>query len=154
MTVIGFRRKRRRLSMRYYLCTDTGPVRLPPRLCRNLADRVTALPQFANSIQRGVEVLIERKAGKIEKIEVRPTHSRFDENGKIDLRHAAEAMAIILAGAAAKRIGENVLDIRPTLTSRARARETKWQIPPSLKKLILADAKGEIKLPVLGTRPA
>src|SRR5215510_11630589 len=141
MTAVGFKRTRSRLSMRYYLCTNTGPVRLPPRLCRDLADRLIALPQFANSIQRGVEVLIARKAGKIETIEVRPTHSRFDENGKIDLRHAAEAMAIILGGAAPKQIGENVLDIRPTLGSRARARETKWRIPAS-KKLILADAKG------------
>lgn|SRR5215475_4515154 len=154
MTVVRFKRTRRRLSMRYYLCTDTGPVRLPPRLCRDLADRLIALPQFANSIQRGVEVLIERKAGKIENIEVRPTHSRFDENGKVDLRHAAEAMAIILAGSAPKQIGENVLDIRPTLGSRARARETKWRIPASLKKLILADAKGEVRLPILSVRPA
>lgn len=153
MTVVRFKRTRRRLSMRYYLCTDTGPVRLPPRLCRDLADRLIALPQFANSIQRGVEVLIERKAGKIENIEVRPTHSRFDENGKVDLRHAAEAMAIILAGSAPKQIGENVLDIRPTLGSRARARETKWRIPAS-KKLILADAKGEVRLPILSVRPA
>ena len=97
---------------------------------------------------RGVEVLIERKAGKIENIEVRPTHSRFDENGKIDLRHAAQAMAI-RAGSAPKQIGENVLDIRPTLSSQTRARETKWRIPASLKKLILADAKGEVKLPIL-----
>jgi hypothetical protein len=153
MTVVRFKRTRRRLSMRYYLCTDTGPVRLPPRLCRDLVDRVIALPQFANSIQRGVEVLVARKAGKIETIEVRPTHSRFDENGKIDLRHAAEAMAIILGGAAPKQIGENVLDIRTTLSSRARVRETKWRIPASLKKLILADVKGEAKLPVLGVRP-
>jgi hypothetical protein len=154
MPVVRFKRRRRRLSMRYYLCTDTGPVRLPPRLCRDLADRAVAFPQFANSIQRGVEVLIERKAGKIKNIEVRPTHSRFDENGKIDLGHAAEAMAIILAGSAPKQIAENVLDIRPTLSSRARARETKWRIPASLKKLILADAIGELKLPVLSVRKA
>jgi hypothetical protein len=154
MIVVRFKRRRRRLSMRYYVCTDTGPVRLPPRLCRDLADRVIALPQFAGSIQRGVEVLIETKAGKIQNIEVRPTHSRFDENGKIDLRDAAEAMAIILAGSAPKQIGENVVDIRPTLSSRKRARETKWRISASLKRLILADVKGEAKLPVLSVPPA
>jgi hypothetical protein len=82
-----------------------------------LADRVIALPQFANSIQRGIEVLIETKVGKIENIEVRPAHSRFDEDGKIDLGHTAEAMAIILAGSAPQQIGENLLDIRPTLIS-------------------------------------
>jgi hypothetical protein len=35
-------------------------------------------------------------------------------------------MAVILAGSAPKQIGENVLDIQPTLSSRARARE-KWR---------------------------
>jgi hypothetical protein len=84
--------------MRYYLCTDTAPVRLPQRLSRDLSQRLIALPQFANSIQRMVEVLVESKAGQIEKIELRPTHSRFDENGKVDLGYAAEAMAIILGG--------------------------------------------------------
>ena len=143
-----------RISVRYYLCTDAGPVRLPLRLCRELADSVIALPQFANSIQRMVEVLIESKAGKTEKIELRPTHSRFDENGKIDLRHAAEAMAIILGGFAPKQADENVLDIRSALSSRARERQTKWRIHPSLKKLILADVKGETKLPELRVRPA
>ena len=143
-----------RINVRYYLCTDAGPVRLPRRLCRELADRVIALPQFANSIQRMVEVLIESKAGKTEKIELRPTHSRFDEDGKIDLRHAAEAMAIILDGSAPKQVGENVLDIQSTLRSRARERETKWRISPPLKKLILADVNGETKLPVLHIRPA
>lgn len=115
MTVVPFKKTRRRLSIRYYLCTDDVPLRMPLRLCRDLADRVVALPQFANSVQRMVEVLIESKAGKIEKIEVRPTHSRFDANGKIDLRHAAEAMAIILDGPTPKQVGENVLDIQSTL---------------------------------------
>ena len=108
---------------------------------RSRFDRVIALPQFANSVQRMVEVLID-KAGKIEKIELRPTDSRFDKNGKIDLRHAAEAMAIILGGSAPKQVDENVLDIRSTLNSRERERQTKWRIYPSLKKLILADVRG------------
>ena len=95
-----------------------------------------------------MEVLIESKAGKIEKIELRPTHSRFDEYGKVDLRHAAEAMAIILGGSEPKRLSENVLDIGPTLRTRAQEREANWQIPRSIKRLILADVKGEAKLPV------
>ena len=125
MAVVRLKRARLRLSIRYYLCTDAGPVRLPQRLCRDLSERLIALPQFANSVQRMVEVLIESKAGKIQRIELRPTHSRFDEDGKIDLRHAAEAMAIILDGSTPKQVGENVLDIQSTLRSRARERETK-----------------------------
>ena len=89
-----------RINVRYYLCTEVGPVRLPRRLACDLSEHVIALPQFANSVKRMVEVLIQSKHSKIEKLELRPTHSRFDENGKIDLRHAAEAMAIILGGSA------------------------------------------------------
>lgn len=136
MSVVRFKRARRRLSIRYYLCTDDVPLRMPLRLCRDLAERVLALPQFANSIQRTVEVLIESKAGKIEKIELRPTHSRSDEYGKVDRRHAAEAMAIILGGSEPKRLSENVLDIGSTLRTRAQEREANWQIPRSIKRLI------------------
>jgi hypothetical protein len=142
----------RRISVRYYLCTEEGPVRLPQRLACDLSEHVIALPQFANSVKQMVEVLIQSRHSKIENIELRATHSRFDENGKIDLRHAAEAMATILGGSAPKQVGENVLDIRSTLISRARERETKWRIPASLKRLILADVKGEIKLPILRVR--
>ena len=62
----------------------TGPVRLPQRLCRDLVQSVIiALPQFANSVQRMVEVLIEVRLARIEKIELRPhTSTRFDANGK------------------------------------------------------------------------
>jgi hypothetical protein len=59
-----------RISVRYYLCTDAAPVRLPLRLCRDLADRVIALPRFANSIQRMVEVLIQSEPNKIKSNDV------------------------------------------------------------------------------------
>ena len=148
MSVVRFKRTRRRLSIRYYLCTDDGPVRLPLRLCRDLADRVIALPQFANSSQRMVETLIQTEAGKTKSVHLRPTSTRFDEEGKVDLHHGAEAMAVILGGSRPKRISKNVLDIGPTLRTRAREREASWRIPQSIKQLILADVKGEGKLPI------
>jgi hypothetical protein len=123
-------------------------VRLPLRLCRDLADRVIALPRFANSNQRMVETLIQTEAGKTKSVHLRPTSTRFDEEGKVDLHHGAEAMAVILGGSRPKRISKNVLDIGPTLRTRAREREASWRIPQSIKRLILADVKGEGKLPI------
>jgi hypothetical protein len=149
MSVVRFKRTRRRLSIRYYLCTDDGPVRLPLRLCRDLADRVIALPQFANSSPRMVEVLIQTEADKTKSVHLRPTSTRFDVKGKVDLHHAAEAMAVVLGGSKPKRISKNVLDIGPTLRTRAREREANWRISQSMKRLILADVKGEAKLPVV-----
>jgi hypothetical protein len=58
-------------------------------------------------------------------------------------------MAIILGGSAPKRVGEKVLDILPILSRRAREHETRWRISSSLKRLILAEVKGEIKLRLL-----
>jgi hypothetical protein len=73
MSVVRLKRARRRLSIRYYLCTDKGPVKLPVRVARELSERVIAVPQFANSIQRMVEVLIQAEAGKIKYVHLRPT---------------------------------------------------------------------------------
>ena len=42
------------------------------------------------------------------------------KTAKSILRHAVEAMAIILGGSAPKHVDENVLDMRSTLRSRAR----------------------------------
>ncbi len=49
MSVVRFKRPRRRLSIRYYLCTDKGPVRVPLRLHRDLVSGAIAVPQFANN---------------------------------------------------------------------------------------------------------
>jgi hypothetical protein len=113
-----------------------------------LTDRVIALPQFANSAQRMVEVLIETQAGKAKSVHLRPASTRFDEEGMVDLHHAAGAMSVILGGSTPKQISNNVLDIGPTLRTRALEREANWRIPQSIKRLILADVKGEAKLPI------
>jgi hypothetical protein len=94
-----------------------------------------------------VEVLIQTEGGKTKSVHLRPTSTRFDEEGKVDLRHAAEVMAVILGGSEPKRISKNVLDIGQ-LRTRAQEREANWQIRQSIKRLILADVKGEAKLPV------
>jgi|KBSSwiStaDraftv2_1062776.scaffolds.fasta_scaffold2176781_1 hypothetical protein len=147
MTVVRFKKARPRRSIRYYLCTDEGPVRMPSHLSRDLSARVIALPQFSNSIQRMVEVIVQAEHKKTS-IHLRPTSTRFDKAGKVDLRDAAEVMAIILGGSEPKRISKNVLDIGPTLRTRAREREANWRIPQSIKQMILADVKGKTKLPV------
>jgi hypothetical protein len=96
-----------------------------------------------------VEVSIKADRGKAKSVHLRPTTTRFDKDGRVDLQHAAEAMAIILGGREPKRISDNVLDIGPTLRTRARDREATWRIPQSVRQLILADLKGNAKLPVL-----
>jgi hypothetical protein len=95
-----------------------------------------------------VEVLIQTEADKTKSVHLRPTSTRFDEVGKLDLHYAVEAMAVILGGSEPKRISKDVLDIGPTLRTRAREREANWRIPQSIKRSILADVKGGAKLPI------
>ena len=95
-----------------------------------------------------VEVLIQTEADKTKSVHLRTTSTHFDDEGKVGLHHAAEAMAVVLGGSKPKRISKNVLDIGPTLRTRAREREANWRIPQSMKRMILADVKGEAKLPV------
>ena len=99
MSVVRFKKRarRRRVSLRHYLCTNARPFRLTSRLARELAHRQIAVPQFANSVQRMVEVFVEAEGSEIKGIEFRATHARFDEEGKAGLHHATEAIAVILA---------------------------------------------------------
>lgn len=149
MAIVPFPRARRRISLRHYLYTDAGSFRLTSRLARELAHRQIAAPQFANSVQRMVEAFVETEGSAIKGIALRATHARFDEEGRADLHHAAEAMAAILDGATPKKLDENLVDISPTLRTRKRERETQWRIPPSLRQAIVADIKGEVRLPLL-----
>jgi hypothetical protein len=73
MSVVRFKKRarRRRLSLRHYICTETGLLRVTSRLARELAHREVAAPQFANSVQRFVEVFVETVARDIKDIQIR-----------------------------------------------------------------------------------
>src|SRR5262245_26344693 len=88
-----------------------------------------------------VEVFVETEGSKLKSIDFRATHARFDKQGKADLHHAAEAIAVILEGHAPKKCDEDVLDISSILRTRKHERETKWRIPQSLKRAIVGAAQ-------------
>jgi hypothetical protein len=48
--------QKQRLVVRYYLWADDGPWRLPVRLHQDLIDRKVALPQYAGTKQKILEV--------------------------------------------------------------------------------------------------
>jgi hypothetical protein len=153
MSVVRFKKRaRRRLSIRYYLCTDGGPVRVPLHLFRGLVTGEARLPQLANSLQHVVEALIESDNKGDKKIRTRSTKTRFDAEGKVDLHQAAEIVAVLLEGSVPKRITDNVLDIGPTIRAHRSERETMWRAPSSVLRLIRADIEGKKKLPTLSAR--
>jgi hypothetical protein len=154
MAVVPFKQARRgrRLSLRHYICTEAGLFRVTSRLAREMAHREVAVPQFANSIQRFVEVFVDTVAGKIVDVQIRPTHARFDEQGRADLNYAAEAMAVFVDALEPTKVRENLFDINGKLKAIRRERETQWRIDRHVKKAIMADISGETKLPLFRLR--
>ena len=147
MSVVRLKKARRRLSIRYYLCTDEGPFRVPLRLFRGFVSGEIRLPQFANSLQHFVEALVEEDVKKGKTINTRSTSTRFDAYGKVDLRHAVEAIAVLAEGSQPKHVAEKVLDVGPTIRARRLEREAAWRAPSSVLRLIRADIEGKKKLP-------
>ena len=132
MATIPFPRRPRRLSLRYYLWDGHALSRVTHRLHSALLSGDTALPQYANSKQKVVEVLIWRGPGQARKIEARGTISFFNSKGCIDLREATEAAAIAVEGSKPKRRNENVVDLGPVIRSKRWSREHTWKPSPML----------------------
>lgn len=149
VATIPFPRRPRRLSLRYYLWDGQALSRVPHRLHSGVLSGDLALPQYANSKQKVVEVLIWRGPGRARKIEARGTISFFNSKGCIDLREATEAIAIAVEGSKPKRRSGNVLDIGPVIRSRRWSREHIWKPPPMLLRIIVADIDGKAKIPAL-----
>jgi hypothetical protein len=69
-------------------------LRITSRLARELSHREVAAPQFANSIQRMIEVFVETVAGDIKGIQIRPTHARFDQLCSVNLERSENLKGI------------------------------------------------------------
>jgi|GEM_PF-5609403 len=149
MAIVPFPRKRRRLSIRYYLCTEATPVRIPLRLYRDLVSGKIAIAKFAGTVQRIAEILITFGPGEARQIKIRATAAHFDKEGRMDLSHAAEAAALAIEGTKPKRVGRNILDIAKTLQFRKLKSETAWRIRPAMAKAMRDDIEGRLKLPTL-----
>ena len=122
-------------------------MRLPLRLFRGLVSgeiSCLSLPTLYNTI---VEVLVEEDVKKGKTINTRSTSTRFDAYGKVDLRHAVEAIAVLAEGSQPKHVAEKVLDVGPTIRARRLEREAAWRAPSSVLRLIRADIEGKKKLP-------
>ena len=149
VATIPYQRRRRRLSLRYYIWDGRALSKVPHRLHSALLSGDATLPQYANSKQKMVEVLIWRGPGQARKIEARGTINFFNSKGCIDLREATEAVAIAVEGSKPKRLNEKVLDIGPVVRSRRWSREHTWKPAPILLRMIIADIEGRAKIPTL-----
>jgi len=105
------------ISIRYYLWADDGPWRLPVRLHQDLIARKLALPQYAGTKQKILEVFARRVTRDTYSLKGRGNVLSFDEEGYLDLSAYIEATSMVAEGAEPKRVARNVFDVRFYLIS-------------------------------------
>ena len=66
-----------------------------------------------------VEAFVETVDGQIKDVQIRKTHSHFDDEGKVDVRPAVEAWGLFIEGTSPKHLNEKVVDISPTLKAKS-----------------------------------
>ena len=128
-----------RISVRYYLWSADGPWRIPDHLHRDLIDRKLALPQYATSKQKVLEVLARRISAGTYSLRGRGSIYSFDEKGYLERDRAEELMGFVVEQARQKLKGGKVVSIEPTLRERRFKREHYWEPTRAMLDLISVD---------------
>lgn len=124
------------VSIRYYLWADDGPWRLPNRLHQDLIARKAALPQYAGTKQKILEVFARSITSETYSLKGRGSICTFDANGFMEKDRAEELMGWVVNRAQQKLAGGNVVNIEPTLRERRYKRENQWKPTTSMLRLI------------------
>ena len=130
------------ISFRYFLFEGDGPIRrLPHRVSTALALGRDALPFYADSRQRIVEVVVENEGGKpVRILDAIGTYWDFDEEGKID--HALRRRAgdwLEAAFASETKPGAAVVDLVPEIKKKALHDRDRWTVTKEDLDRIAAD---------------
>jgi hypothetical protein len=131
--------QKQQLLVRYYLWAAAGPWRLPNQLHQDLIDRKVALPQFAGTKQKVLEVFARRLGVDTYSLRGQGTFFVFDENGYLKRMPAEEVMGFIVERARQKLRDGNVVSIEPTLRERRLKKEHHWQPTRSMLHLVRSD---------------
>jgi hypothetical protein len=146
--------QKQQLLVRYYLWAADGPWRLPRRLHYDLIDHKVALPQYAGTKQKVLEVFARRIGVDTYTLQGRGTIFTFDEDGYLKRIPAEEAMGLIVERARQKLRDDNVLSIEPTLRERRLKKEHQWQPTRSMLHLVRSDfAPGARRVKLLKRPP-
>jgi hypothetical protein len=131
--------QKQRLVVRYYLWADDGPWRLPVQLHQDLFDRKVALPQYAGSNLKVLEVFARWITSDTYSLKGRGSIFSFDEKGYLEQSPDAELVGWVVERAQQKLTGGNVVNIEPTLRERRYKRDHLWKPTASMLRLIEAD---------------
>jgi hypothetical protein len=115
--------QKQQLLVRYHLWAADGPWRLPKQLHQHLIDREVALPQFAGTKQKVLEVFARRVGVDTYSLRGQGTFFVFDEKGYLKRMPAEEVMGFIVERARQKLRDGNVVSIEPKLRERRLEKE-------------------------------
>ena len=128
-----------RVSVRYYLWSPDGPWRIPNRVHHDLVNGKLAIPQYASTKQKVLEVFARRISARTYSLRGRGSIFSFDEKGYLERERAEEIMGFIVEQARQKVKGGNVISIEPTLRERRFKRDHHWEPTRSMLRLISVD---------------
>ena len=127
------------ITIRYYLWADDGPWRITVQLHQDLFDRKVALPQYAGTKQKVLEVFARWITRDTYSLQGRGGICTFDGDGFMERDRAEELMGWVVKRAQQKVTGGNVVNIEPTLSERRYKREHLWKPTVSMLRLIEPD---------------
>ena len=128
-----------RISVRYYLWSAEGPQRITQRLHRELFERDVAMPQFAGTKQKVLEVFVQRVTKMHYSISARGVVYPFDADGFLDVKTLALEGSLEISRFRSAQA--NVLDLNPSIKRRRFQEQYTWK--PS--KTMLDDVWSDIE---------
>ena len=136
---------RNTISIRYYLWADDGPWRLASRLHQDLIARKVALPQYAGTKQKMLEVMANSITSNQVSLKGRGSIGTFDSDGFLEPSGAEELVGLMVDRLTRKLEGGNVVSIEPALRKRSFKREHLWKPTKAMLGLVETDfCKGRL----------
>jgi hypothetical protein len=141
-----------RISVRYYLWSAEGPQRITELLHRQLFERVVAMPQFAGTKQRVLEVFVQRLTKAHYTISARGIVYPFDDNGFLDVKTLALEGSLEITRLRSPEA--KVVDLNPSIKRRRFQEKYTWKPSKTMLDDVWRDieprgAKGGRRLPLL-----
>lgn len=141
-----------RISVRYYLWSSEGLLRITARLHRDLVERALALPQYAGTKQKVLEVFVQPLTEMDYSIRARGVVYPFDSKGFLA---SGTYLPDILANMSRfKSHQRNIVDLSPLIRRRNFRDKYTWKPSKSILDEVWSDieprrAKKQLRLPVL-----
>lgn len=148
------------ITVRSYIVGENGTLRfVSRRVGVGIHLGEDAIPEFAGTRQKALEVIIENENGKpVRIIDAKGVYWHFDNQGRIDQEDLQRHAFDLIFEASEPELNGNLIDIQAKLRRRKLADKLRWEVSGELLDRIAADIWGGKEVPgaieaVRGTAP-